>query len=106
MHRVVFELTHGYCPDKVDHEDTNRLNNTPSNLRPATHSTNCHNANRRVDNSTGVKGLSWHKAKNNWVGQIALNGERYKKASADRSVVEAWLITKRKELHGDFANNG
>lgn len=34
-HRVVFYLTHGYCPKTVDHIDGDILNNSPDNLRDA-----------------------------------------------------------------------
>lgn len=105
MHRVVYELTHGYCPEFVDHKDTNRGNNHPLNLREATRPENQWNRKVNANNTTQTKGLCWNEANQNWQGCIHHNKKLYKKCSIDRSVVEAWLITKRQELHGEFSRN-
>ena len=103
MHRVVYYLTHGHCPEFVDHKDRDPSNNTPSNLRPATRSENGWNSKLRSDSTTGVKGLSWVISKSRWVGLIRCNGKAYTTRSKDRAVVEAWLVAKRAELHGEFS---
>ena len=106
MHRVVYELTHGHCPQFIDHIDGNKRNNHPDNLRAATKAANQWNHSRRADNTTGVKGLSYSHSQGLWRGQVIKNGKAYRKSSKDRAVVEAWLIATRAELHKEYANHG
>lgn len=65
-HRVVYYLKHGTQPECVDHLDGIRTNNSPENLREATHSINQHN---RVS-----RGYSWDKKASKWRARIELNG--------------------------------
>lgn len=107
-HCLVWMIHHGEIPDgfEVDHKDTDKLNNKLSNLRLATRAENGANKPIRRDSSTGVKGLCWHKAGNTWMGQVKKDGVKHRVYNQYRATVEAWLIAKRLELHGDFANNG
>lgn len=74
MHRVIVgEACEGLT---VDHRDHNGLNNRRFNLRPATVAQNNHNARKRSDNRSGLKGVSWNKKTRKWVAQIQLNGRR------------------------------
>lgn len=64
-------------PDKnqeIDHIDRNRLNNQKSNLRLATSSQNKHNVGLRNDNTSGYKGVCWHKNLSKWLASIYING--------------------------------
>ena len=58
----------------VDHIDNNRLNNNINNLRWCTQRENCMNSSFRNDNSSGVKGVSWHKKTNKWNARIMIDG--------------------------------
>lgn len=106
MHRVVYELTHGYCPAVIDHIDTNKRNNHPDNLRAAAPNTNQWNHAQQINNTSGIKGLSKHLQSGGWVGQIKKNKKCYSKYSNDKAVVIEWLIATRKELHKEYANHG
>jgi hypothetical protein len=60
---------------EVDHEDGNRTNNSPDNLRLVTtrenqHNTHKHRAGKKV-------GVYFHKAGGKWVAQIQINGKHY-----------------------------
>ena len=107
VHRVVWALHHGRWPaDMIDHIDTDRTNNRIENLREATTSENGCNSRLSSASTTGVKGLTYIPSRNQWYGSIRYRKERYTKRSKDRAVVEAWLITTREQLAGQFANHG
>lgn len=105
IHVIVWELHNGPLPIgfEVDHEDTIQANNGISNLRLATKGQNEANKKIAKHNKSGVKGLSYDTHKDYWRGQIWLNKELHQKTNKSREVVEQWLITKRPELHGQFA---
>ena len=71
MHRLILN-----CPDhmQTDHIDGNGLNNRRSNLREATSAHN--NRNRRIStvNSSGFKGVSFHKMSSKWQSCIFVDG--------------------------------
>jgi hypothetical protein len=72
VHRVIWYLHHGNCPEFLDHIDGNPLNNKIENLRPVTKQQNSMNRKVRSDNSTGIKGI-YPKAKK-YAANICING--------------------------------
>lgn len=107
-HRVVWVKVHGPIPEgyEVDHKDNDLDNNSVLNLRLARRSENNQNRRTQSNSTTGVKGLSWVNKTQRWLAQVQHNGVYHRITSPDREYAEAWLIVKRAELHGDFANNG
>lgn len=78
MHRVIMErvLNRKLKPgEEVDHIDGNGMNNARSNLRVVTSSQNKMNTRLRSNNTSGYKGVTWHKASNAWRAQIRVNGK-------------------------------
>lgn len=72
IHRLVAEA---FCEnpnnyDTVDHQDKNKLNNYYQNLRFASSKMQARNTSLSRKNSSGIKGVSFHKAVNSWIGQI------------------------------------
>src|SRR3546814_8274071 len=61
---------------EVDHRNGARDDNRWCNLRKATKAQNQANARRRRDNTSGVKGVTWNKARKKWVAQIQAGGKR------------------------------
>jgi len=59
----------------VDHIDGNTLNNSKSNLRVCTNAENCRNQKRKSNNTSGYKGVSYHKLTGKWQAQIRANGK-------------------------------
>lgn len=89
MHRVVAELEGFKLPETVDHRRSQRtLNNQISNLRPATRSENQHNRKRQNNNSSGYRGVTWHRTKRRWMAQIVVRG-RHMNLGGFRSLTAA-----------------
>ena len=73
LHREVMGLP---GKKKIDHRDGNGLNCQRANLRVATTAQNAANQKRRVDNSTGFKGVSWDgRGRGRWRAQIKVQGK-------------------------------
>ncbi|HFD7741072.1 TPA: HNH endonuclease [Serratia marcescens] len=106
-HRVVWQLHNGEIPEgmQIDHIDGTRVNNDISNLRLASVSENLQNQKLSTKNATGIKGLSWCARYQYWRGSIQKHGKRIERCSKDKAVIENWLISMRKNLHGEFARH-
>ena len=77
IHRLVWLVETGVLPDSdIDHIDRDKSNNRFSNLRIATNSQNQQNTNGRSDNTSGFKGVHFHKATKKYSARIRINGER------------------------------
>ena len=74
MHRLVMHVTNEDV--EVDHKKHNKFDNRKSELRITTHSQNMQNRSLYVNNTSGVKGVIWHKRDCVWEVQININGER------------------------------
>lgn len=75
-HRLAWLYVYGAFPAaEIDHIDRNRANNKIANLRNVTGSENCQNISVRCDNSSGYKGVGWHKQHAKWRARIMLNGK-------------------------------
>jgi len=59
-----------------DHIDQNSLNNQESNLRIATHSLNSFNSKIQSNNTSGYRGICWHKEVEKWIVRITVNWKR------------------------------
>ena len=77
VHRIIWLFAFGYWPEgEIDHWDRNGLNNKMENLREATRSENTQNAKRHKNNTSGVKGVYWHKTATKWTAQITVDGRK------------------------------
>jgi hypothetical protein len=89
---------------EVDHRDRGTLNDRIENLRLATRSQNCINRRIHSNNTTGYKGVYWHKRDAVWyvrvsvenVGRHLGNFDTFEDAVACR---DKWVA----EHHGEFA---
>ena len=73
-HRLIFFWHKGYFPKEIDHIDGNKLNNKIENLRETTSSQNKANIKIRKNNSSGYKGVTFHKRDKKWQSCI---GSKY-----------------------------
>lgn len=72
-HRIAFLITYGFLPRYIDHINGQKLDNRLCNLRECTHSQNLHNQGIQSNNSSGYKGVSWHKNTLKWCAKIEVN---------------------------------
>ena len=93
--------------DEIDHIDGNPCNNKIENLRLANHSENMRNAKTRIDNKSGVKGISWCKSKNKWKVQLWFNGKQNYIGRFDNIEFAKEVVKQvRTKNHLNFANHG
>ena len=74
MHQVLAERL-GF-EHKADHVNRNGLDNQRHNVRDATKKQNAENSRIPSNNTSGYKGVSWHKKASKWLAQIWHGGSR------------------------------
>lgn len=106
-HRLIFLMHKGYLPEIIDHINGNKADNRIENLRAVTVAQNQYNRKTNADNTSGYKGVGWHKSNKKWEARIRLEGKPIHLGYFD-NVEEADAVVRaaREELHGDFANHG
>ena len=76
-HRLAFlYMTGSFPPEQTDHINGIRSDNRWVNLRPVDSAENQKNTKRRVDNISGVTGVSWAKRDDKWQAWINSGGTR------------------------------
>ena len=73
MHRFILNAPKGM---EVDHINGNGLDNRRSNLRLCTSGQNHYNALPQKNNTSGCKGVHYHKTRKTWNVAIKVNGKR------------------------------
>lgn len=88
----------------VDHIDRDGLNNQKSNLRLCNQSENIRNSKLSKNNTTGFKGVMWHKGANKFMAYIRHDYKMYN-LGLFKTAKEAAIARNKKslELHGKFA---
>ncbi len=103
MHRLILGLEPG---DKslVDHVDHNGLNNCRSNIRVCTHAENQRNVEKHCDNTSGWKGVIWHKKGQKFAARLRVNSKNIH-LGLFHSPISAALEYDRaaRKYHGSFA---
>jgi hypothetical protein len=103
-HQLAWFFVYGEWRHDLDHKNGDRTDNRIVNLRPSTIAQNQHNARLRLDNRSGVKGVSWDSHNKRWRAQIGLRG-RTILIGRFRTVGEAAeaRAAAANEMHGEFA---
>lgn len=106
-HRIVYLLTHGYCPEVIDHINGDKGDNRPENLRAVNFKENRYNSLTPSNNTSGVKGIHQLKDGYGFQASIKYNGKR-KFLGTFKLLEEAqeFLDLAREMVHGKFANSG
>ncbi|MCH7936635.1 MAG: HNH endonuclease [Proteobacteria bacterium] len=104
-HRLAWLYLQGKWPEAgIDHRDGNPSNNKFDNLRPATQVENMHNTPAQKNNTSGFKGVTWHRQRRKWAAQAYIEGKHIhiglfeSKEDAARAYNQAI-----ENLHGEFA---
>jgi len=101
LHRFIVDAPAGVI---VDHKDGHPLNCRRSNLRYATPGESSRNGGMRRNNTSGYKGVSWHRQAGKWNAYITVDWKRRSlgvfdtKEGAARAYNDAAT-----QLHGAFA---
>jgi hypothetical protein len=74
MHR---EIMNAKAWQLVDHRFHDTLDNRKSELRICTHKQNMHNMIRPVRNTSGFKGVSWHRGRQRWRARIKMHNREF-----------------------------
>lgn len=75
VHRLIFLLEHGYLPKEIDHINGDRQDNRIENLREVTRSENQFNKAMCSNNTSGFRGVNWHKHSKSWVVRVCTKGK-------------------------------
>lgn len=107
-HRLAWLYVHGHFPtDLIDHVNGVKYDNRLCNLRPATRSQNLMNRRMHSNNTSGLKGVYWHKGAKKWKAQCRANGKHYhlglfENAESASAAYQAFAA----KHHGAFFNDG
>lgn len=108
-HRIAWLYVFGEMPnsnEEIDHINGNRLDNSIANLRLANDLQNAANTGIRIDNTSGVKGVSWHRKTGKWYAQINQCGRRTSLGYFDSiSAAKRAYQARAKIIHGEFARD-
>ena len=104
-HRIAWAWITGEWPDGyIDHVNRAKSDNRWCNLRPATSSQNMANRGLSKANSTGVKGVTFHKATGKWLAQIRVNNVQTHLGVFDEVADAATAYQKAAKHHfGEYA---
>lgn len=106
-HRIIWSLFNENLPTHIDHIDGNRNNNKITNLRQANIYENAQNAKKRIDNSSGIKGVSWYPRLQKWRVRISNNGHKMNLGYyEDLELAELVITEARNKFHKEYANHG
>lgn len=74
-HRLAWLYVYGRWPAQdIDHINRLKSDNRIANLRDVSRQVNMLNIDLQTNNTSGVTGVSWHKATNKWRAEITLEG--------------------------------
>ncbi len=100
MHRVV---TGAASHLLVDHKNHNGLDNRKSNLRVCSSAQNARNTRVRSDNTSGFKGVGYHKRDKVWRARVKVGGVVFERRRPTAELAAFAYDALAGELYGEFA---
>lgn len=104
-HRLAWLYMTGEWPEnQIDHINMIKSDNRFCNLREATRNENRHNQTKFSNNTSGIKGVDWHKPNHKWRARIRLNNKLIYLGSYNdiKDAAAAYEIAS-KQYHGKFS---
>lgn len=106
IHKLIYMWHTGVWPEQIDHINKDSLDNRIENLRLATSAQNASNRKLFTSNTSGAKGVSWHKAQKKWFVYVDVNKKRKNIGYFDDfELAELVAIEARDKYHGVYANH-
>lgn len=105
-HRLVWKWVTGddHLHGVIDHCDRDPINNAWHNLRSATHSANLANSKVNSRNTSGYKGVSYHKASGKWMAMVWKERQHhYLGLYNTPEEAHAAYVEAAERFHGEFA---
>jgi len=104
-HRLAWLYMTGAWPEaEIDHINLARADNCWCNLREATRVENQRNTSARPNNTSGFKGVVWHKSAKRWRATITADGKQCHLGYFDTpQAAAAAYADAAKKLFGEFA---
>ena len=104
-HRLAWLFMHGAFPaDEIDHINGVRADNRWVNLRECAHAQNLKNMKRPSHNTSGLKGVHFHRATGKWRARIKSDGKHHSLGlHSTKEQAHAAYRDGAARLHGDFA---
>lgn len=104
-HRLIWLMVFGSWPKgEIDHINGVKTDNRLPNLRLVDRVENSRNAARRINNKSGITGVSWDKALSKWHVRIGFNGKTHHVAYTN-CIKEAERLRKEAENRIGFHRN-
>ena len=105
-HRLIWLYVYGEMPKEIDHINGDRQDNRLENLRSVTRSQNQFNKAMAQNNTSGYRGVSWHKKSQQWVIRVCANGKSMVKYVKDLELAGLVAEEMRSLFHGKYAKLG
>jgi hypothetical protein len=105
-HRLIWLYVYGYLPKEIDHINGDRQDNRLENLREVTRSQNQFNKCLAKNNTSGTKGVSWHKKSKSWTVRLCIN-KKPKHLGYFKDLELANLVAQeaRNKYYGEYARH-
>jgi len=104
VHRIIYLMHHGNCPDIIDHADRNPRNNNIENLRKADRSKNGMNSKPFKESKTGYRNVAFNHKSNKFCVYLKVNKKSKFIGSFDNLELADFVAREaRRKYHGKFS---